>query len=70
MITSRPRQLGLTTISVSAEGEAGRMMGLPTDSLIVLHRIATILDISVEQKIGECPFMSDVDIVLRHVFGL
>jgi hypothetical protein len=45
-------------------------MGLPIDSLIILHRIATIPDIAVERKLGECPLMDDIDAALRRVFDL
>ena len=70
MITSRPRRRGATTVHVSAGSESGQRMGLPIDSLIILHRIATIPDIAVERKLGECPLMDDIDAALRRVFDL
>jgi mRNA interferase MazF len=70
MITSRPRRTGPTTIRVEADSDAGRAMGLPVDSLIVVHRITTVADLAVESKLGECPLMDEVDLALRHVFAL
>lgn len=70
MITTRPRRTGPTTILVEVDSDAGRTMGLPADSLIVVHRITTVSGLAVESKLGECPLMDDIDRALRHIFAL
>jgi mRNA interferase MazF len=70
MISTRPRRTGPTTLLVERDSDAGRAMGLPADSLLVVHRITTVADFAVESKLGECPLMDEVDVALRHVFAL
>jgi mRNA-degrading endonuclease toxin of MazEF toxin-antitoxin module len=70
MITSRLGRRSDTTVEVTSSSPAGAAMGLMLDSLIVANRVSTIEAESVEEKIGSCPRMNEVDVALRKVFGL
>ncbi len=70
-ITSK-RRIGASRVQVTSTSPEGRAMGLPTDSSLVLDRLATLADSEIIKSIGKCPpqTMSLVDEALRKVFDI
>ncbi len=70
MITSRMYRTGPTCVPVQQESGLGQLMGLMTDSVVVLHRIATVQAEAIDQTIGSCADMSRIDEALRLTLGI
>ena len=69
-ITSAIETAGRTRIQVRMDTVEGRTMGLKTDSVIALDNLATIPEERLLRQLGTCPMMTEVDGVLRRLFGL
>jgi mRNA interferase MazF len=69
MITSRMHRAGPSCVPVRRSSDLGRAMGLLTDSVVVLHRIATIQGVAIDWTIGSCPDMESIDAALRVALG-
>ena len=70
MITSQIRRRGPSCVAVHRDSELGRSMGLVADSVVVLHRLATVEAEEIDQIIGTCPDMSSIDVALRVALGI
>jgi len=70
LITSNLSRLGSTRVSVALASDAGRQMGLMTDSVIVTDNLATVLHREIDRTIGTCPIMDEVEKALRITLGL
>lgn len=69
-ITSNLSRLGRTRIRINVNTATGRQMGLLSDSVIVVDDLAAIKDDEVDQVLGTCAKMPDVEDALRALFGL
>ncbi len=70
MMTSNLQRTGNTRVLVRAESETGRAMGIDIDSVIVCDNLATVLDTQVDQLLGRCPMMPEVNVTLRVALAL
>lgn len=50
--------------------EAGREMGLLTDSVVMTDNLATVHETEIDRVNGRCPSMEKVQAALRHTLGL
>ena len=69
-ITSNLSRTGVTRVLVRKDTQAGRTMGLRTDSMVVTDNIATVLPRHIDRVIGRCPAMHEVGDALRRVLRL
>jgi mRNA interferase MazF len=69
-ITSNLDRTGDTRVQVSKDSQAGRAMGILSDSVIVADHLATVLPREIDKVIGRCNCMPDVEKALRRVLGL
>ena len=69
-ITSNREFVGQTRVMIEQDSEAGGRMGILTDSVIVLDKIATVENGDIVQKLGDCPLMGIVDDAHCLVLGL
>jgi hypothetical protein len=57
-------------VLVEAQSETGKAMGIQIDSVIVCDNLATVLNAQIDEVIGHCPIMQDVDVALRTTLAL
>ena len=70
MISSQMQRAGhASRVSVTQTSPEGQQSGLLSDSVVLTDNLATIADSAVHRVIGSLP-MGDVEIALRHTFGL
>lgn len=71
MISSNMSRAGHDSrVSISKISTDGQQMGLRTDSVVMADNLATILEREIDQSIGKCPIMHEVDKALRNTLGL
>ncbi len=71
MISSNLSRAGhVSRIAVLSSSADGQQMGLRTDSVIMTDNLATVLEKEIDQTIGSCPLMSQVEVALRHTLAL
>ena len=71
MISSNMSRAGHDSrVSISKTSTNGQQMGLRTDSVVMADNLATILECEIDQSIGKCPIMHEVDKALRNTLGL
>ena len=69
-ITSTRRAHGPLRIVVAADSLEGRQMGLVRDSAIALDDLTRIPEAFLFRHVGSCPWMREVEGILRRLFGL
>jgi mRNA interferase MazF len=70
MMTSNLWRKGPTRVHVQAQSEAGKAMGIKVDSVVVCDNLATVLTAQIDEVIGRCPTMKEVDESLRAALAL
>lgn len=70
LVTSNLQRTGPTRVRIAHDSDAGRAMGLLSDSVVVADNLATVLDREVDKAVGTCPLMDWVDTALRRALGL
>ncbi len=70
MMTSNLWRKGPTRLFIEAESEVGKAMGIKVDSVVVCDNLATVLTAQIDEIIGRCPIMQDVDKSLRTALAL
>jgi mRNA-degrading endonuclease toxin of MazEF toxin-antitoxin module len=70
MITSkRSRANYPSRVSVLLNTHEGQLVGLLTDSVVMLDNLAAVAESEIDRVIGTLP-MDNVDVALRHTLGL
>lgn len=70
MITSNLQRIGPTRVQIEAPSETGKAMGIKIDSVVVCDNLATVLHSQIDEVIGHCPKMQDIEAALRTVLDL
>lgn len=71
MITSNMARAGHPCrVAVHRGSDAGKAMGLLTDSVVVTDNLATVRDNEIDRVVGHCPLLPEVDAALRRTLGL
>jgi len=70
MMTSNLRRTGPTRVRVEAHSETGKIMGIEVDSVIVCDNLATVLNAQIDEVVGHCPIMQEVETALRATLAL
>jgi mRNA interferase MazF len=71
MISSNMSRAGHDSrVSISKTSPNGQQMGLRTDSVVMTDNLATILECEIDQSIGKCRIMHEVDKALRNTLAL
>ena len=70
LITSNTLRTGTTRVHFQQNSEAGKTMGLRSDSVVVTDNLATVLNREIDKTIGRCPAMPKVDAALKQTLGL
>jgi len=69
-ITSNVGRTGATRIAIQQNSAEGQLMGLRTDSVVVIDNLVTIPDRAIEKVIGSCPVMGSIEGALKVLFRL
>jgi mRNA interferase MazF len=70
MMTTNLLRTGNTRVLVRAQSETGKAMGIDVDSIVVCDNLATVLNAQIDQLLGHCPIMAQVDDALRTTLAL
>jgi len=70
MMTSNLWRKGTTRLHVRAQSETVEAMGIKIDSVVVCDNLATVLTAQIDEVIGRCPTMKEVDDGLRKTLAL
>lgn len=70
MMTSNLWRTGPTRVRVEAQSETGKTMGIQVDSVVVCDNLATVLDAQIDEVVGHCPIMPEVETALRTTLAL
>ena len=70
MITSNLQRIGSTRVPIEAHSETGKAIGIKIDSVVVCDNLTTVLHSQIDEVIGHCPNMPDIEAALRTVLDL
>jgi mRNA interferase MazF len=70
LITSNLSRTGSTRVLVERNSPVGQQMGIQTDSVIMTDNLATVLEREIDQLIGNCPILEQVDLALKTTLDL
>jgi mRNA interferase MazF len=70
MMTTNPLRTGPTRVRVEAQSETGKAMGITVDSIVVCDNLATVFNAQIDEVMGRCSVMPEVDAALRTVLAL
>ena len=71
MITSNMARAGHPSrVTLVRNSSQGRESGILMDSVVMTDNLATIREIEMDRAIGSISDMGEIDLALRHTFGL